>query len=128
MGFNPIEDTSISDFTFDNGLKFKVADWDVDFYNAFGNNRFTYDITNTINATLGTKSPTQFYAGGHSLLQNTTGFNAVRLFKVLEGLNIAFGSEFRYEKFNIIKGEEASYTMYDINGNPVTPILLIICW
>jgi iron complex outermembrane receptor protein len=53
MGFNPIEDTSITDFTFDNGLKFKVADWDVDFYNAFGNNRFTYDITNTINATLG---------------------------------------------------------------------------
>ncbi|MCS4304210.1 TonB-dependent siderophore receptor [Chryseobacterium sp. BIGb0232] len=121
MGFDPIEDTSISDFTFDNGLKFKVANWDVDFYNAFGNNRFTYDITNTVNATLGPKSPTQFYAGGHSLLQNTTGFNAVRQFKVLEGLNIAFGSEFRYEKFNIIKGEEASYTMYDINGNVVTP-------
>ncbi|MGU3376803.1 TonB-dependent receptor plug domain-containing protein [Chryseobacterium sp. M5A1_1a] len=119
-GFNPIEDTSITDFTFDNGLKFKVANWDVDFYNAFGNNRFTYDINNTVNATLGSKSPTNFYAGGHSLLQNTTGFNAVKQFKVLEGLNIAFGSEFRYEKFEIIKGEEASYTMYDINGNPVT--------
>ena len=120
-GFNPIENTSISDFTFDNGLKFKVLDWDVDFYNAFGNNRFTYQIDNTINATLGVKSPTSFNAGGHSLLQNTTGFNAVKQFKVLEGLNIAFGSEFRYEKFNIIKGEEASYTMYDKNGNPVTP-------
>lgn len=121
MGFDPIEDTSITDFTFDNGLKFKVADWDVDFYNAFGNNRFTYDITNTINATLGVRSPTRFYAGGHSLLQNTTGFNAVKQFKVLEGLNIAFGSEFRYEKFEILKGEEASYAMYDINGNIVTP-------
>ncbi|WP_412851010.1 TonB-dependent receptor plug domain-containing protein [Chryseobacterium sp. PMSZPI] len=121
MGFNPIEDTDITDFTFDNGLKFKVVNWDVDFYNAFGDNRFTYDVTHTLNATLGSKSPTQFYAGGHSLLQNTTGFNAARQFKVLEGLNIAFGSEFRYEKFNIIKGEEASYTMYDINGNVVTP-------
>lgn len=30
-GFNPIQNTSISDFTFDNGLKFKVANWDVDF-------------------------------------------------------------------------------------------------
>ncbi len=119
-GFNPIENTSITDFTFDNGLKFKVADWDVDFYNAFGNNRFTYQIDNTINATLGIKSPTSFNAGGHSLLQNTTGFNAVKQFKVLEGLNIAFGSEFRYEKFDIIKGEEASYAMYDINGNVVT--------
>ncbi|MEI7487493.1 MAG: TonB-dependent receptor [Chryseobacterium sp.] len=128
-GFNPIQNTSISDFTFDNGLKFKVADWDVDFYNAFGSNRFTYQIDNTINATLGVNSPTSFNAGGHSLLQNTTGFNATKQFDVLEGLNIAFGSEFRYEKFNIIKGEEASYAMYDINGNLVTantdPSLLV---
>lgn len=119
-GFNPIQDTSITDFTFDNGLKFKVADWDVDFYNAFGSNRFTYQIENTINATLGVNSPRSFDAGGHSLLQNTTGFNASKEFSVLEGLNIAFGSEFRYEKFNIIKGEEASYAMYDVNGNVVT--------
>ncbi|SHG85573.1 TonB-dependent receptor plug domain-containing protein [Chryseobacterium sp. OV279] len=120
-GFNPMQNTSITDFTFDNGLKFKVADWDVDFYNAFGSNRFTYDIDNTINATLGIQSPRGFNAGGHSLLQNTTGFNASKPFKVLEGLNVAFGSEFRYEQFEIIKGEEASYAMYDINGNIVTP-------
>lgn len=120
-GFNPMENTTITDFTFDNGLKFKVLDWDVDFYNAFGSNRFTYQIDNTINATLGIKSPTSFNAGGHSLLQNTTGFNASKQFKVLEGLNVAFGSEFRYEEFEIIKGEEASYAMYDINGNIVTP-------
>ncbi|WP_449400184.1 TonB-dependent receptor plug domain-containing protein [Chryseobacterium wanjuense] len=129
-GFNPIQDTSITDFTFDNGLKFKVADWDIDFYNAFGSNRFTYQINNTINATLGVNSPTSFNAGGHSLLQNTTGFNASKQFDVLEGLNIAFGSEFRYEKFQIIKGEEASYAMYDVNGNIVTantdPSLLVI--
>lgn len=119
-GFNPIQNTSITDFTFDNGLKFKVAEWDVDFYNAFGSNRFTYQIDNTINATLGVNSPTSFNAGGHSLLQNTTGFNATKEFDVLEGLNIAFGSEFRYEKFNVIKGQEASYAMYDVNGNIVT--------
>lgn len=119
-GFDPVQNTSITDFTFDNGIRFKVADWEVDFYNAFGSNRFTYQIDNTLNATLGTKSPTSFKAGGHSLLQNTTGFNAARQFGVLEGLNIAFGSEFRYEKFEIIKGEEKSYAMYDINGNIVT--------
>jgi iron complex outermembrane receptor protein len=53
-------------------------------------------------------------------LQNTTGFNASKQFKVLEGLNVALGSEFRYEEFEIIKGEEASYAMYDVNGNIVT--------
>ncbi|WP_234111505.1 TonB-dependent receptor plug domain-containing protein [Chryseobacterium sp. R2A-55] len=119
-GFNPIENTKINDFTFDNGLKFKVSDWDVDFFNAFGDNNFRYQIDNTLNATLGTKSKTSFDAGGHALLQNTTGFSAVKKFRVLEGLNIAFGSEFRYEKFNIYKGEEGSYAMYDVNGNVVT--------
>ena len=119
-GFDPVENTKITDFTFDNGLKFKVASWDVDFYNAFGSNKFMYQIDNTINATLGASSPTSFDAGGHSLLQNTTGFNASKGFSVLDGLNIAFGSEFRYENFKIIKGAEDSYAMYDINGNVVT--------
>lgn len=119
-GFNPIQDTKITDFTFNNGLKFKWANWDLDFYNALGNNDFHYDITHTINANLGANSPTKFDAGGHSLLQNTTGLSATKSFDVLKGLNIALGTEYRYEKFNINKGEEASYAAYDINGNVVT--------
>ena len=51
--------------------KVKLANWDLDFYNAFGNNNFSYDITHTINATLGANSPTSFNAGGHSLLQSS---------------------------------------------------------
>lgn len=119
-GFNPIENTEIKDFTFNNGLKFKLANWDLDVFNAFGSNQFMYNINNTVNATLGANSKTSFDAGGHSLLQNTTGFNASKPFDVLEGLNIALGAEFRYEQFKIIKGEEQSYTAYDINGNIVT--------
>ncbi|WP_333851112.1 TonB-dependent receptor plug domain-containing protein [Epilithonimonas sp.] len=129
-GFNPVQNTKISDFTFDNGLTFKLGNWDLDFYNAFGNNRFIYQIDNTINATLGVNSPTSFDAGGHSLLQNTTGISASKSFDFLEGFNLAMGTEFRYEKFNIIKGEEASYAMYDVNGNLVTtetnPDLLVV--
>lgn len=119
-GFNPVQNTKISDFTFDNGLKFKLGTWDFDFYNAFGNNRFIYQIDNTINATLGVKSPTSFAAGGHSLSQNVTGISTTRAFDFLEGFNLALGTEFRYEKFNIIRGQESSYSMYDINGNVVT--------
>ena len=119
-GFNPIENTEIKDFTFNNGLKFKLANWDLDVFNAFGSNQFMYNLNNTVNATLGANSKTSFDAGGHSLLQNTTGFNASKPFDVLEGLNIALGAEFRYEQFKIIKGEEQSYSAYDINGNIVT--------
>lgn len=116
--FNPIENTKIDDFTFNNGLKFNIGEWGVDVYNALGTNKFMYDIKNTLNATLGAASPTSFDAGGHSVLQNTTGFGATRNFgDVLEGLNVAFGAEFRFENFKQIAGEEASYASYDINGN-----------
>ncbi len=128
-GFNPIENTKIDDFNFNNGVKFKVANWEVDFYNALGTNQFLYTIENTLNATLGANSKTSFDAGGHSLLQNSTGFNASKAYSVLEGLNVAFGSEFRFEKFKIIKGEEQSYASYDIDGNVVTastPISLLV--
>lgn len=128
-GFNPIQNTKIMDFTFDNGLKFKLGDWDFDFYNAFGNNRFIYQIDNTINATLGVNSPTSFDAGGHSLSQNVTGLSTTKSFDFLEGFNLALGTEFRYEKFNLIKGQESSYATYDINGNVATadtPIGLLV--
>lgn len=120
-GFNPIENTGINDITFNNGFKFKVAGWNVNAYNAFGYNKFSIDVNNTINATLGATSPTKFYAGNHSLLQNVTGFNSVKNYKdVMSGLNIAFGSEVRWEGYNLNKGTLASYAMYDVNGDVVT--------
>lgn len=120
-GFNPIENSAINDITFDNGVKFKIAKWDIDLYNALGYNKFSIDVNNTLNATLGNSSPTSFYAGNHALIQNVSGFNAVQNFRnVLHGLNVAFGSEFRYEGYTLRKGSEDSYAMYDINGNVVT--------
>lgn len=117
-GFNPIEKTDIDDFTFNNGFTFTLGEWDFDVFNALGTNKFVYDIKNTLNATLQENSPTVFDAGGHSILQNVTGFNSTRYFEdILEGLNIAFGAEFRYENFKQIQGEEGSYASYDLNGN-----------
>lgn len=118
--FNPIEHTTIDDFTFNNGIRFELGDWDLDVFNALGTNKFVYDIRNTLNATLLASSPTSFDAGGHSILQNVTGFGATRNFDVLEGLNLAFGAEFRYENFKQIAGEEGSYASYDVNGDVAT--------
>ena len=53
-------------------------------------------------------------------MQNTNNLDFSRNFDVLEGLNLAFGAEYRYENFKITKGEDASYTLYDINGKPAT--------
>ena len=82
---------------------------------------FHYFIKGTINASLEDKSPTEFDAGGHSLTQNTTNFDLSKNYdSVMNGFNIAFGAEFRTEKFTIFSGEEGSYATYDTDGRPIT--------
>ncbi len=90
----------------------------MDFNNTFGTNEFHYFIKGTLNATLGIASPTDFDAGGHTITQNTTSINFTQNFDVLEGLNVAFGGEYRTENFTIFAGEEGSYAFYDVNGVP----------
>ena len=54
-------------------------------------------------------------------MQNTINLDFSKQFDVFEGLNVAFGAEQRHENFKENPGEEASYTAYDIYGNPQTP-------
>lgn len=119
-GFLPEIESDIYDFSTALGLTSKLAGFDVDLSTNLGTNSFSYTINNTANATLGVNSPSSFNAGKIAFLQNTNNLDFSRNFDVLEGLNLAFGAEYRYENFQINKGEEASYTLYDINGNVAT--------
>jgi len=121
-GYTPRITSKINDNSVAAGIKTEsTGGWKFDLSNTFGKNKFQYDIKGTINASLEEKSPHEFDAGGHSLLQNTTNFDISKNYdSVLEGFNIAFGTEFRVEKFEIFAGEEGSYTTYDTNGQPIT--------
>lgn len=121
-GYTPRITSKINDNSVAAGIKTEsTGGWKFDLSNTFGKNKFQYDIKGTINASLEEKSPHEFDAGGHSLLQNTTNFDISKSYdSVLEGFNIAFGTEFRVEKFEIFAGEEGSYTTYDTNGQPIT--------
>ncbi|KAF2331754.1 TonB-dependent receptor [Flavobacterium ginsenosidimutans] len=121
-GYTPRITSKINDNSVAAGIKTESSGgWKFDLSNTFGKNKFQYDIKGTINASLEENSPHEFDAGGHSLLQNTTNFDISKNYdSVLEGFNIAFGTEFRVEKFEIFAGEEGSYTTYDTNGQPIT--------
>ena len=121
-GYTPRITSKINDNSIVGGIRTETSGgWKLDFSNTLGNNKFDYTIKGTLNASLEGNSPTEFDAGGHSLLQNTTNFDVSKNYgTVLNGLNIAFGTEFRVEKFKIFAGEEGSYTTYDTNGNPIT--------
>ena len=116
-GFLPEIESDIYDFSTALGLTSKLAGFDVDLSTNLGTNSFSYTINNTANATLGVNSPSSFNAGKIAFLQNTNNLDFSRNFDILEGLSLAFGAEYRYENFKINKGEEASYAIYDINGN-----------
>ena len=120
-GFLPRINSKIKDQSLAVGIKGMVGDWNVDFSNTFGKNRFDYLISNTSNASLEGASATNFDAGGFSFAQNTTNLDVSQFYEdVFEGLNIAFGAEHRWEKYEITAGERASYEQYTENGEVIT--------
>ncbi len=121
-GFTPRITSNILDNSFAAGIKTETkSGWKIDFSNTFGKNLFHYYIKGTINASLEETSPTEFDAGGHSLSQNTTNLDFSKNYSsVLDGLNVALGTEFRTETFSIFAGEEGSYATYDTTGRPIT--------
>ncbi len=120
-GYTPRITSKIIDNSAAVGFKAKFGEWKIDLSNAFGQNKFDYRIKGTLNASLENASPTEFDAGGFSLSQNTSNLDFTRNFKsVLNGLNFAFGGEYRIEKYNITAGEVGSYATFDTNGNPIT--------
>ena len=112
-GFDPQIQSVITDKSLSVGMKTLINGFKVDFNNTFGGNNFQYTVDNTLNSSLVTKSPTRFDAGGFSLAENTTSLDISKLFTtVAKGLNVAFGAEYRVEKYQIFAGEEGSYKTY----------------
>ncbi|WP_367392512.1 TonB-dependent receptor [Lewinella sp. LCG006] len=122
-GTVPKINSNIVDRSFGVGLRGMIGDWHTDFSTVYGYNEFLYNITDTHNATLGSSSPTEFDAGGHSFTQSTSNFDLSQYFDGVagKGVNVAFGGEYRLENYNVVAGSELSYGNYDQNGNLVTP-------
>ncbi|MFG6428446.1 TonB-dependent receptor plug domain-containing protein [Roseateles sp. LYH14W] len=123
-GFVPFINGDVQDRYVIVGWKSSIAGWDTDLSQTYGSNKMRYDISNTLNASVANKdllaggqgiSPTRFDAGGFGFSQATTNFDVSRYFPdLLGGSNIAFGAEYRREKYDIVAGEPGSYS--DVDG------------
>jgi iron complex outermembrane receptor protein len=84
-----------------------------DFSAGFGENRIDYFLYDTINASMGPDSPTQFDGGG--LRQQEFNLNAdfrTRLpapLSFAQPIDLAFGLEHRLERYAIVAGDPSSY-------------------
>ena len=118
-GFVPYINGKIEDRYLIVGWKSAVAGWDTDLSQTYGSNKLRYNISNTLNASIANKdllaggkgiSPSRFDAGGFGFSQATTNLDVSRFFpELLGGSNIAFGAEYRKEKYDIVAGEPGSY-------------------
>jgi iron complex outermembrane receptor protein len=117
--YNPHIQTIINDLSLAAGVKGKTHhNWNWDLSNTIGKNDFHYYGDKTYNTsaltTNGSSRQTHFDDGGFNFTQNTLNLDFDKDFaSIASGLNLAFGAEFRYENYNIYRGEQASYKLYN---------------
>ena len=118
-GFLPLIKTDIKDYSFSIGVDGKIGKWNASLSNTFGVNNFDFTVDHSINYTqfAVTQHPqTKFNAGGLQFLQNTINADITRNFNVLQGLNVAYGAEFRIDQYAQHAGEEASYKNFNTSA------------
>ena len=118
-GFVPFINGIIDDRSAIAGFRTSFGDWNADLSQTYGYNRLHYNISHTLNASIANQnllsggpgiSANRFDAGGFWFDQATTNFDVSRFFPgVMKGLNLAFGGEYRHERYDIFAGETGSY-------------------
>ena len=110
-GFLPMINSTIGDFSGTLGVKGDARGWSYDLSGIYGRNKFDFDISNSVNPTLGNASPTNFYAGSLKFGEATANLDLVRPFTLgrFAPLNVAIGFEARRDSYGITQGEPNSY-------------------
>ena len=120
-GFLPVTINESKDLGAVAGVRGEIGDWHVDSSLRFGRNQFSYNLTNTINSSLGAASPTAFHLS--NFISTQTGMN-LDGHRTIEGvlsvpINVALGAELQRDKYVTEAGDAASYAAgSNTNGQP----------
>ena len=114
-GFNALRRIYETDFQWAGGARAQVCGWDADLSSTFGRDYAYLAGENTLNASLGPTSPTYFHLSTQIFDQVTTNLDLDRAFDIglAKPLTVAVGVEHRYEEFQILAGDPASYAIGD---------------
>ena len=117
-GLRPGLDIREQDFDFAAGLKGKIGGWDWDASSTYGRNRARLIDFDTINASLGPISPTDFYAGTQLSSEWVNSVDLTKGYSVGNGrLQVSLGAQHRRETYTILAGDPLAYAV----GNYVIP-------
>lgn len=111
-GFTPQLKSDIQDYQASGGLRGDVSDrLTYDLAMSWGRSRVAFDLDDTVNASLGSQSPTDFYLGRE--YQDDFVVSADFVYSLPMGgsepLNIAFGAETRLLTYGVEQGDQASW-------------------
>lgn len=113
-GYVPILPGLSIDYSAVGGLRFELAGWDLDASYGYGHNHLDQEALNTVNASLGAASPTEFYVGRTNFGQHVADLVASKDFGAalgLASLNIAAGVQWRSDNFKVTRGSPESYAI-----------------
>ena len=116
LGYIPTFEGDLTDYNATIGAKNENNGWKSDISLTVGGNQQLYTVENTVNATLGTASPTRFKPGGFGFSHTVGNVDVSKA--VTENFVIAFGGEARSESYTIFAGDTASYSGEGANSFP----------
>ncbi len=112
-GFLPFIASDLTDYAGTFGLKGDLGSWAVDASVGYGHNSFDYRALNTVNVSYGPATQRSFDAGGLRYGQFLANLDLTREYEVgfAKPLTLAFGMEFRGERFQIRPGDTQSWAI-----------------
>ncbi|OQP59507.1 ferric enterobactin receptor [Niastella vici] len=116
IGYGPTFEGDLNDYNATVGFKTLKNGWMHDISFTTGGNKQLYTVENTVNHSLGAKSPIRFKPGGYAFSHVVGNIDITK--EVTDKLNVGFGSEFRSENFQIFAGDTASYSGEGANSFP----------
>ncbi len=126
-GFIPFIEPNVKDFAMTGGVNWVAGNWDMDASLGYGSNEMQFDLSNTLNRSIGPGSKTAFYAGGFGYDQwvlNLSGVRSMPMDSLASPLNVAIGAEARREGYTLDAGEPDSYRYGGVllpSGLPTAP-------
>jgi iron complex outermembrane receptor protein len=113
-GYDPVISRNIEDRAITLGVRTLWKGFKVDFSNTYGFNKLHYKVKNSLNESFGRGTPTSMDAGGFKTTQNVANLNFTRFYdKILNGINLAFGAEYRMDWYTVFSGDPFSWQTYN---------------
>lgn len=123
-GYVPILPGRSIDRSVNFGLRGELDGWNLDLSYGMGHNHLDQWARDTVNASLGAASPTEFYIGRTEFNQNVAEFTSSKDFGSvwgMEALNVAFGLQWRRDNFQVLRGDNASWAVGPLTTSGKTP-------